>query len=149
MATVEQLMAELRGFKDRKVVLKELRAGIRNPFPEVRKRIKKNALATLPKSGGLNKWVAKSRITLRVKFSGSSVGVTVVGGRNSQGGETDLKRLDRGTTRHPSWGRRGSGQWHTQKVTAGFFTKPVEEAQEWFDAIDAATDKAFDQIRRG
>ena len=45
MATsIDQLVRELRGFRARKAVLKELRAGIRQPFPAVRAAIKESAL---------------------------------------------------------------------------------------------------------
>ncbi len=150
MATsIDDFVRELRGFNDRKVVLKELRAGIRKPFPAVRKAIRANALAVLPHRGGLAQWAAAARISLSVKTSGRSAGVVVKGGRNSKGGRSDLNALDRGRLRHPSWGRRGKGQWHTQQVPQGFFTQPVTEAKEWHDAVDEAVDRAFDQIRRG
>jgi hypothetical protein len=145
--SIDQLVRELRGFRNRKAILKELRAGIRKPFPVVRQRIKAYALATLPGAGGLGRWVASSRITLSVKASSRSAAVTVKGGRNSVGGRSDLNAIDRGRVRHPSWGRKGAGQWHTQTVPAGFFTKPVSEAKEWREEIDKAVDQALDQIR--
>jgi hypothetical protein len=147
--SIEEFVRELRGFQDRKVVLKELRKGIRRPFPAVRKAVRKNAVDTLPKSGGLGKWASGIRINLRIKTTSRAASVTVVGGRNSAGGRSDIKALDRGRVRAPSWGRRGKGSWHTQTVPVGFFTKPVTEAKEWHDEIDKSVDTAFDQIRRG
>lgn len=150
MATdIDQFVRELRGFRERKAVLKELRSGIRRPFPAVRKAIRKNATDILPRKGGLGKWASGIRINLRIKTTARAAGVTVVGGRNSEGGRSDIRALDRGRVRAPSWGRRGKGAWHTQTVPPGFFTKPVTEAKEWHDEIDRSVDTAFDQIRRG
>jgi hypothetical protein len=146
MATdIDAFVRELRGFRERKVVLKEMRAAIRRPFPIVKQRIKDWALTTLPKRGGLNAWAAATKVTLSVKTSGRSAGVIVKGRR----GTHDINAIDRGRVRHPSWGRRGAGQWHTQTVPAGFFTRPVTEATEWHDEIDKAVDVATAQIRRG
>lgn len=150
MATsIDVLVAELRSFRDRKVVLKELRTGIRKPFPAVRRAIKDRARTTLPKRGGLNRWAASTRVNLAVKASSRAASVTVKGGRNSLGGRSDINALDRGRVRHPSWGRRGPGQWHSQTVAPGFFTEPVTEAAEWRVEIDRALDRATAQIRRG
>lgn len=150
MATdIDQFVRELRSFNDRKVILKELRVGIRRPFPAVRKSIKSRALDTLPKRGGLNRWAASTRITLMTRFSGRKAGVTVKGGRNSAGGRSDIRALDRGRVRAPSWGRKHKGDWHTVLVPDGFFTEPVTEAKEWRDEIVSSVDRATQQIRRG
>jgi hypothetical protein len=150
MATsLEQFGRELRGFRDRKVILRELRVGIRKPLPAVRKRIKERAVSTLPSGGGLGKWAASTRVSLTTRFTGRKAGVTVKGGRNSSGGRSDLRALDRGRVRHPSWGKRGQGEWHTQTVPSGFFTDPVAEATEWREEIVNAVDRATEQIRRG
>lgn len=150
MATdIDAFRRELRGFADRKVVLRELRKGIREPFPAVRKRIRATAVDILPHKGGLNEWAARIRITLSVKVSGRRVRVTVSGGRNSRGGVSDIRALDRGRVRHPSWGRKGPGEWHTEQVPDGFFTDTVADSPEWLNAVDASFDRALDTIRRG
>lgn len=151
MATdIEAFVRELRAFDDRRAVMKALRADIRKPFPDLRRAIKARALDTLPGGGGLNAWAASTRITLSTRAASRSVTVTLKGGRNSSGGRSDIRALDRGRVRHPSWGRRGRGQWHTQTVAAGFITKPVtESAAVWHDVSVAAVDKAFDQLRNG
>jgi hypothetical protein len=147
---IQQFARELKVFEGRKLVLKSLRAAIRKPFPSVRARIRARAKATLPKAGRLNAWAAAVRINLAVKATtGRSAGVIVKGGRNSAGGRSDVRALDRGRVRAPSWGRRGPGQWHTQQVTPGFFTTPVVEATEWHAEIERAVDAAFDTVRRG
>lgn len=147
--SLEKLAADLKGFSRKREVVKALKTEIRRPLPQVRKAIRRRALATLPKSGGLNRWVAKTRISNKVKLSGRGVSIRLQGGRKSGTGEADMRRLDMGTVRHPSWGRRGRGQWHVQRVTKGFFTEPAGETAQWETAVLAAVDKALASIARG
>ncbi len=146
-ASVDAFVRELRGFSARGEIVKQLRTEMRKPLPEVRKKIKASALNTLPRRGGLNKWAARTRITAKITVTGRAVKVRVRGARNSLGGESDINAIDRGRVRHPSWGRRGRGQWHVQRVTAGFFTTPVSEDEQWRAACLAAVDKALETIR--
>lgn len=147
--SLDALIRDLRKFEDRKEVVKQLRKEIREPVPLVRKAIRGRALATLPHRGGLNAWVAKVRINVAIKLSGRSAGVRIRGGRNSTGGRTDTKAIDRGRVRAPSWGHRGRKAWHTVVVASGFFTKPATETDDWRNACVRAVDKALDVIRRG
>lgn len=151
MATdIRAFARELRAFDDRKVVLKALRVAIRKPFPSMRSRIKANALATLPKGGRLNAWVAAIKVSLSVKVNTSrSAGVVIKGGRNSRGDRSDIAAINRGRVRAPSWGRRGPDQWHSQQVKPGFFSTPVVESTQWREEIDRAFDDALNTIRRG
>jgi hypothetical protein len=124
-------------------VTKALRKELREPVPAVRKNIKARALATLPSGGGLNVWVSKTRITATVKIRGRGAAIRLKGGRNSLGSRSDIRAIDRGRVRHPSWGRRGRGQWHTQTVASAFFTEPVTEARdEWRKAAETAVERA-------
>lgn len=145
----QEFARELRSFDDRRVVLNQLRKDIRKPLPTVRKAIRARAMATLPESGGLNVWVSKTRITVQVRATGRRAGITLKGSRKSAKDKSDLKRLDQGRVRHPSWGRRGKGQWHVQSVTPGFFTDPATEVDQWIRMVEAAVDRATAQIRGG
>lgn len=145
--SIEQFARELRAFPERKELVKQLRTELRKPVPAVRRKIKRRALDTLPRTGGLNRWAASTRITAKVEIGARRVRVTLRGTRGSQRGQSDLRALDRGRIRHPSWGRRGAGQWHTQTVTPGFFTAPAVEFDEWRAACLAALDKALETIR--
>ncbi|MEV4350968.1 hypothetical protein AB0J83_41455 [Actinoplanes sp. NPDC049596] len=138
--SIGQLIAEQR-------VLDELRTELRKPVPVVRKAIRSRALDTLPKGGGLNKWAAAIQIKAKQEVIGKVVRVKLTGGRNSNGGRSDIKRMDKGNVRHPAWGRRGKGQWSLIVVEPGFFTKPVTETDEWSAAADRALDRALDRIR--
>ena len=149
MGSLDDLIRDLRRFEGRREVTKALRKRIREPIPQVRKAIRKRAMDTLPKGGGLNKWAAKTRVTAKVSTSGRGAGVKLRGSRKSTKGKADLRRLDAGRVRHPSWGRRGKDDWHTQQVTAGFFTAPATEVDQWRDACLAAVDEALEVIRRG
>lgn len=147
MTTIDEFARELKAFDDRREVVKALRTSLRKPLPPVRKAIKGRALATLPRSGGLNAWVAATRVSAQLKTSGRAAGIRLRGSRKSGKGKADLARLDAGTTRHPSWGRRGPGQWHTQSVTPGFFTNPATEVEQWRTAALDALDTALRTIR--
>jgi hypothetical protein len=147
---MEQFVRELKAFDGRRVVVQQLRRQIGKPVPKVREAIKRHAIAILPKSGGLGEWVARSKITMTVRYgSARSAGIRLRGSRRSSRQQSDLKRLDAGTVRAPSWGRRTSASWHTQSVPAGFFTDPATDTPEWRAEIERAVDTAFDQIRRG
>lgn len=151
MATdMRVFVAELRAFDGRREIVQAMRRRIRKPLPAVRKRIRAHAISILPSSGGLGAWAAASRITTTIRYaSARSAGVRLRGTRKSAGDKSDLNRLDRGTVRHPTFGRRGAGQWHTQTVPAGWFTTPAADAPQWRAEIDAAVDDALDKIRRG
>lgn len=146
MGSLARLVAELRSFDDRGEVVKQLRREIREPIPAVRAAIKARALRTLPRRGGLNRWAASTRITARVQLSGRRASVTLVGARRSVRGESDVRALDRGRVRHPSWGRRTRGQWHTQLVPPAFFSGPAAEVDRWRDAAVRAVDRALATI---
>jgi hypothetical protein len=147
--SVDQLVRELRSFDGRREVVKAVGRGVRKGAPAVRKAIRAKALEILPSGGGLGKWVAQSRVTVQVRLSGRKAGVKLKGGRNSAGQRSDIKAIDNGRVRAPSWGRRGKGAWHVQAVPEGFFTETAAQATEWHDEVEAAVDEALNQIRRG
>lgn len=149
MGTLDALIRDLRKFEGRKEVVKQLRKEIRKPIPAVRKAIKRAALDTLPHRGGLGVWVSKTKITAAIKLSGRSAGVKLKAGRNSAGGRSDMKAINRGRVRAPSWGRRTRASWHTQTVPAGYFTDTAADASEWRAAAVSAVDNALQTIARG
>lgn len=149
MGTLDDLISDLRRFEGRREVTSALRKEIRQPIPSVRTAIKRRALDTLPKGGGLNVWVSRTKVTAKIKLAGRAAGVQLKGSRKSAKDKSDLRRLDAGKVRHPSWGRRGGDQWHSQTVTAGFFTKPAAEVDQWAKACERAVENAVEVIRRG
>lgn len=146
MGDIGVLVASLRAFERNSTLIKEVRAELRQPVPIVRERIKAVAVATLPETGGLGDWVAGTRITAQVTLKGRDAGVRMRGGRNSKGSRSDIRAIDRGRVRHPSWGRRGRGEWHTQDVVPGFFTDTAAQAPEWDAAIERGVARALKAI---
>jgi len=138
------LIADLRGFEGKKAILKELRSALRKPLPQARAAIRAAATSLLPHRNGLGAWVAGSKITASVRTGARTAGITLRGGRNSKGGRSDIRAIDRGRVRAPAWGNRRA--WHSQTVPSGFFTRTVTEdlAPAWrqatIDAVNVATE---------
>lgn len=128
-----------------RTIVNNMAKEIRKAVPPVRAAIKANAVATLPHSGGLGTWVARARVSARIRRSAKSAGVTFTGGRNSKRRRSDLKRIDGGSTRHPTFGH---GPWSPQTVTPGFFTQAVtdEGAQAFRTAVVVAVDNAVREL---
>lgn len=150
MATsFQQLVKELKAFDGRREITKACAKGIRKAVKPATKAIKKAAKDTLPKGGGLNVWVSKTRITAQFRFAGRKAGVKIKGGRNSLGGRSDVKAIDRGRVRAPSWGHRTRASWHTVTVKPGFFTQTAADLPDWRANVDAEVDLALETLRRG
>lgn len=150
MATsLEQFNRELRAFEAKREVVKQLRKELRRPVPAVTEAVAARALDTLPKRGGLNAYIAATKVIASFRSSARSASVRLKGSRRSLWRKTDVNAIDRGRARHPSWGRYGKGQWHTQAVTPGFFSKTTTEAHQWREAALKALDAALATIRRG
>lgn len=124
----EQMKAlglELRAAgEEGKVFRRELLAGIRAAAKPAADAVKGAARRDLPSSGGLNELVATSRIGIRNRLTGKSVGVRVAGTK----GEHNLRRIDRGYVRH-----RVFGVWREnvpdQKVTPGWFSETLAKSE--------------------
>lgn len=150
MATsFDELVRELRAFRERREIINATARGIRAATKPARKAIKRAAKETLPKRGGLNLWVSKISVLAQVRLSGRRAGVKLKGGRNSLGGRSDIAAIDRGRVRAPSWGHRTRASWHTVSVTPGFFTKTAAELPDWREDVDREVDKSLETLRRG
>lgn len=150
MATsLAALIRDLKKFENGKELTKQLRARLRKPIPGVRKAIKRRAIDTLPRGGGLNRWVAALRISAVITTRGRGAGVKLKGSRTSTRDKSDLRAIDRGRVRHPAWGRRGPGNWSNQSVPAGFFSDPAAETDAWRVAAREAVEEAAEVIGRG
>lgn len=147
--SVDELVRELRSFDARREIVKAIGKGVRAGVPPVRKAIRSRALDTLPRAHGLGAWVSKISITAQVKLQARSGTIKLKGGRNSLGQRSDIKRIDAGRVRAPSWGHRTAASWHNQAVKPGFFTETAAAAKDWHDDVDQAVDEALNQIRGG
>jgi len=122
---MQVLSAELRAAgEEGKVFRRELLAGIRAAAAPAPQAVKASARSLLPKSGGLNEYVASSRIGVRTRLTGKAVGVRIAGSK----GVHNLRRLDRGFVRHPVFGRWVAGV-DDQEIPEGWFTKPLEKSE--------------------
>ena len=130
---------------DRSIVT-EMAKEIRRAVPPIRAAIRANALEYLPHGGGLAAWVSKARVTAAITRARNNAGVTIVDGRNSAGRRSDIKRMDQGTARHPTFGH---APWVAQTVRAGFFTDAITDEgvtafrEATVDAVDNAVRKAL------
>jgi hypothetical protein len=148
----DELVRELRTFRERREITNATVRGIRAATKPARQAIKRAAKETLPKHGGrngLNLWVSKISVLAQVRLSGRKAGVKLKGGRDSLGGRSDIAAVDRGRVRAPSWGHRTRASWHTVSVTPGFFTKTAAELPDWREDVDHEVDKALETLRRG
>lgn len=110
---------QLRAAGD-KELKKELRTALRDATKPMKAAIKQNALDNMPHRGGLNEYLARSRITTQVRQSGRYPGIRI---SNKQ---HDTRLDTQGRLRHPTFGRRGRDDWQEQHVAPGWFTKPAE-----------------------
>lgn len=147
--SAEAFAAELRAFDGRRQIVKSLRRALARAARPAVRDVRAHAIETLPSSGGLGRWTAAASMTTQIRYAGRAAGIRMRGRRKSMGDRSDLEGLDAGMIRHPSWGRRGRGQWHPQVVPAGWWTDPLAGNQAWREESDRAVDAALDTIRRG
>lgn len=86
--------------------------------------VKAAAREQLPKSGGLNEYVAKERITSATRLSGRSVGVRIraqSSTRNWGDGQA--------TVRHPPFGHKNRKWTETKLPNPGWFTETLQHQQ--------------------
>jgi hypothetical protein len=104
-----------------KELRKELYSGINRATKPMRAEAKKSAERKLPHAGGLNKRVARARLSTR-RRAGRNPGVKIVATGMSQ-----LALMDKGRLRHPVWGNRG--RWVNQPIpeAEGWFTEPMQD----------------------
>jgi hypothetical protein len=145
MPTVQELARRVRGIADRGRVVRLVAEELDAVIPSVEDGIRHRAVSVLPAAGGLGAWVAALQIRSSVRLFGRRVRATLVGYRRSIGGASDINAIDRGRVRHPSWGRRGPGDWHVQRVPPGFFSK-AEEASVWLEAAERGLTRAWDEV---
>lgn len=91
-------------------LLNRTRATIRVEAQPLVAAAKQEALARLPKSGGLNRQVASQRWTVSVLTGARTAGVRL----RTKAPDTD--QSDEGFVRHPTFGRRGAGDWRRQDI---------------------------------
>lgn len=130
---LEHVLRLLRSVDD-KELRKDFYRGINRATTPLKENAKRNALAVLPRRGGLAARVAKTRLSTKAR-GGQTPGIRVVA-RNGAG-------ADLGFVRHPVFGNRDV--WVSQPVTPGWFTKPMEAGA---DPVRRALLDVLDDIKR-
>lgn len=100
----------------------------------------------LPKSGGLAADVLKStRFSTSIRTAPGSAGVSI----RARGRRSIRRMNDRGSVRHPIWGRRSAWVTQTKGLHLGFLTKPFQKsAPRVQQAVLSAIARVRDQIYR-
>jgi hypothetical protein len=113
------LSKQLRAVGD-KDLKREARVALRDATKPMKAAIHRYDLANLPKRGGLNRVMARSRITTQVRGSGNNPGVRIATRSHDP-------RIDRsGRVWHPTFGHRDRGV--VQQIDSGYFTVPAGRA---------------------
>lgn len=122
-----------------KELQKELYSALNRATKPMRTEAKKSAEQRLPKTGGLNKRVARARMSTR-RRAGRDPGVRIVAT-----GMDQLALMDQGRVRHPVYGNRK--RWVNQPIpdAKGWFTDPMEEGKP---TAQREIVKTLDQIAR-
>ncbi len=110
-----RLSAAVKLYGD-KELRKDMLRGLRAAAKPMVASIKEEALSDLPHTGGLNEWVAKSRISPRTRTTGKSAGVRISGAKSGH----DLEAINRGRVRHPVYGHN---RWVSETVSSGWWER--------------------------
>jgi len=136
----EQLVRVSKALKGApKELRSELTKGITRAVKPLKKSAKAEARSSLPRSGGLGRRVAKTKLPHRRRATGKAAGVRVLA---QPGAVADPKRIDRGRVRHPTFGR---GPWVLQDVKPGWFSRPMKEGAP---AVRKELVQAMDDVAR-
>jgi hypothetical protein len=95
----------------------ELYRGINRATKPLKENVRKSARDRLPRSGGLGRRVAASKIVTKRRMSGKNAGVRIVGTSGY-----DIGSINRGRVRHLTYGHL---PWSDQAVKPGFWTDPL------------------------
>jgi len=131
---------------------RELSKGIRDALKPVRTvDLPKSALETLPRKGGINVIVAKTKYTINKR-----TGNRIAGLRLTAKNIVNLRRIDDGVLRHPVFQnphqkkKSAKTAWVNQKVTPGWFTEPTGAAAPDIQReVTKAMDRVAGQITKG
>lgn len=145
----EQLRAiavALKSAGDGVALKRDLTRGIRVAADPLRDSVRTAALRQLPKRGGLNRQVAGQKVTISVLTGARTAGVRL------KTTAPDTQQTDSGYVRHPTFGRRGKGEWRTQSVplARGWWTTTLSiRSAAVTPAILAVMEQTAAKIQRG
>lgn len=117
---------------------RELQRGVQRATKPMKRAVSDALLDQMPKAGGLNRRLARRKLSTRT-MTGRDPGVRIVG--------KGLKELDAGTVRHPVFGDRS--RWVAQDVPAGVVSRALERERPQARAeIQRAVDSVIDDVIR-
>lgn len=120
-----------------------IRKGLQKAAKPLAEDVRDGAAGDLPSRGGLAARIAGARAAVSFTASARATAVSIRLGTREK---YDLKAMDSGTLRHPTYGRP---PWVAQAITAGAFTRPFEAgAGDVRDAVTKAVGEALDQIAK-
>lgn len=120
----------------------ELYRGINRATKPLKQDVRDSARDRLPRKGGLNKRVERSKIVTKRRMTGKNAGVRIVGSSGY-----DIGSINRGRVRHLTYGHL---PWSDQAVKPGFWTEPlVAGAPTVRKEIDRVMDDIGKKISRG
>ena len=105
----------------------DLRKQFRTAMKPLTSEIQESARSTLPRRGGLNEWVAASKITASIYTGQRRAGVDLKVSKKGSKRKHDIADLDKGLIRHPVHGNRK--KWAYQSVPRGFASTPVRASR--------------------
>jgi len=126
------------------VLRRQMLKNIRVAVEPVKPAIVHEAMTTLPRTGGANKWVASAPVSVGASVSLRAANVAVrmrqpnsavaekksrakTAGKTYRGSaQHNLRAINAGALRHPLFGNRE--HWYDTNVRPGFFTRPCEAA---------------------
>lgn len=103
---------------------RKLNKAVNKSTRPVAREVRKEARATLPSSGGLNVYVATMSIRTKRYTSAARAGVEITGSKRKGRGKVDVRRINAGTLRHPTYGHN---PWTAQHVPPGFWDRPIRK----------------------
>ena len=113
---------EVRGADQLVRLSKELRTALREATKPVQAAIRRHAEDTMPRRGGLNRVMARSRISTQIRGSGNRPGIRVAS-------KSHDRRIDsQGRLWHPVFGHRDRKLPRPQQVEPGWFTGQASRA---------------------
>lgn len=144
----ERLGALARALKnaDEKVLLRELRKGVRTPLLALLPKIEESARQKIPRRGGFQaQFIPSLRLKVQQRNTGRYPGVRLVANYPGR-----ISRIDQGFLRHPIFPdtatkTRDEWDWMSQKIPAGFFTDPIKAD---LAEVRASVEDALDRVAR-
>lgn len=133
---MERLGLELKAAGvEGKGLRRNLLASLRVAAQPLAQAAKDSAREKLPKSGGLNEYIANSNIRASTRLTGPRVGVRIVAKKSGGKKGHDLEAMDQGSFRHPVYGRSSKRtKWVQQSVEPGWFSEPMKKSAPQMEA---------------